>query len=386
MNSPAPAAETHVACLTPPGVGAIASLGLHGPRAWQVVRELFRLYSASQAELPSEPEIGRFWLGRLGHELADQVVLIVKETQPVASLEVHCHGGREVLRLLLETFEAHGIQTCAWQEFERLTSGDLTRSAAVAALADAPTVRTAAILLDQYHGVFERSIAAILSAWDRGESDEAGRLLEGLARYAGVGRHLTVPWRVVVAGAPNVGKSSLVNALAGYQRCVIASTPGTTRDIVTTTIAIDGWPVELADTAGLREAAGGLEEQGISLARSAATDADLCLWVLDASVPPIWPDFPMERLRAVVNKMDLQATWDLERAGDAVRVSARTGVGLDELCQAISKWLVPDPPQAGAAVPFTPELCACVEASWHYCLTGQTRESRLALQQYQVKS
>jgi tRNA modification GTPase len=67
-----------------------------------------------------------------------------------------------------------------------------------------------------------------------------------------LGRHLTRPWRVVVAGAPNVGKSSLINALAGFTRTVVTAVPGTTRDVVATAAAIDGWPVELIDTAGLR--------------------------------------------------------------------------------------------------------------------------------------
>src|SRR5207244_11945531 len=101
-------------------------------------------------------------------------------------------------------------------------------------------------------GAVGPAVDAARAALRRGDAMEAGRLLDELARYAGVGRHLTAPWRVAVAGAPNVGKSSLVNALAGYQRSVVAPTPGTTRDVVTALLAIDGWPVELADTAGLR--------------------------------------------------------------------------------------------------------------------------------------
>src|SRR5207302_2223379 len=115
-------------------------------------------------------------------------------------------------------------------------------------------------------------------ALDRGNVDEATQLLGSLVRFAALGRHLTQPWRVAVMGAPNVGKSSLVNALAGYQRSIVAPTPGTTRDVVTTLIAVDGWPIELADTAGLHTQAGDLEGQGIARARAAAGEADLCLW------------------------------------------------------------------------------------------------------------
>jgi tRNA modification GTPase len=197
--------------------------------------------------------------------------------------------------------------------------------------------------------------------------------------YAGVGRHLTVPWRLVVAGAPNVGKSSLINALAGYPRCVVAATPGTTRDLVTTFIAVDGWPVELTDTAGLREAAGMLEQQGIGLARQAMRTADLCLWVLDASVAPVWPEAHTGTVRFVINKVDLEPAWDLNEAGEAVRVSALRGSGLGELCDAISRWLAPEPPPAGAAVPFTAHLATQVEEAWRYHTAGQNREARRVL-------
>jgi tRNA modification GTPase len=131
--------------------------------------------------------------------------------------------------------------------------------------------------------------------------------------------------------------------------------------VVTTLIAVDGWLVELADTAGQRAEAGPVEAQGIAVARTAARGADLCLWVLDASAPPAWPDFTMPGLRLVVNKVDLRAAWDLGQAGEAVRVSARTGAGLDELCQAMTRWLVQDPPPPGAAVPFTAALCERLE-------------------------
>jgi tRNA modification GTPase len=369
MTSPA-ASSTYLACLTPPGRGAIATLALRGPDAWQLMRALF-LPRGGRQGLPPEPERGRFWLGRLGETSPggmDDVVLAVTRTEPVPWLEVHCHGGMEVIRLLEEVFAARGVQVCGWQDMQRRTAEDAGEATALAALADASTVRTAAILLDQYHGAFARGLEAARAAVQRNDPAEATHLLDDLARHAPVGRHLTVPWRVVIAGAPNVGKSSLVNALAGYSRSVVAPTPGTTRDVVTVAVAIDGWPVELADTAGWRDAGESLEQQGIDRARSAAAHADLCLWVLDAAAEPVWPAEPVGRVHYVLNKTDLAPAWDLTRAADAVWVSARTGAGLDELCQALSRALVPHPPPAGAAVPFTRLLAEQVEAArlaWH---------------------
>src|SRR5271163_2560972 len=100
---------TFLACLTPPGAAAIATLALRGPAAWALVRGL------AQRVLPPEPEPGRFWLTRFGDAArgeVDEVVLAVKQAQPEAWLELHCHGGREVLRLLEEQLTARGAQVC----------------------------------------------------------------------------------------------------------------------------------------------------------------------------------------------------------------------------------------------------------------------------------
>jgi tRNA modification GTPase len=368
------AAVTRVACLTPPGRGAIATIGLHGPQAWEITRQLFRTRKGT--ELPATPLPGRFWLGRLGTDIADEVILAVRQTDPVPYLEAHCHGGREAVRLLLDLFRSRGLVACSWDEFLHHTDDDPLRAAAAVALARAPTVRTAAILLDQHRGAFAAAIADILASLDHGDTAAAAQRLDQLAHFAPLGRHLTDPWRVTVAGAPNVGKSSLVNALAGYQRSVVAPTPGTTRDVVTVNLAVDGWPVELSDTAGLRTAGESLEEAGIQRARAAAAQADLCLWVLNASAEPVWPDAGSGAVRLVVNKVDLPPAWDLNQATGAARVSAQTGEGLPELCAALSGWLVPDVPPEGTAVPFTLPLCERVEEVQQTMATGQIEAVR----------
>ncbi len=373
MNS----GETCVACLTPPGAAAIATLAVRGPDAWNAVRALFRPRSGTA--LPAEPAPGRFFLGRLGADLADEVVVALVRPTPVAWVEIHCHGGAQVVRFLIESLRGRGVRECAWQELERRTDTDPLCAAAVEALAEARTPRVAAILLDQYHGAFGQEVAAVRAALDEGDAERAGALLDRLARYADLGRHLTTPWRVVVAGAPNVGKSSLVNALAGFPRCVVSATPGTTRDAVTTALAVEGWPLELIDTAGLREPAGDLEARGTEIARQAAAEADLVLWVLDAAAPPVFPTHAIERLHLIVNKIDLPAAWDLDRAAEAMRICARSGQGLAELCQSVGSWLVPLPPSPGAAVPFTPALATRVEQARAHCAAGRLAEAGLAL-------
>jgi tRNA modification GTPase len=312
---------------------------------------------------------------------ADEVVVTATQVNPVPWVEVHCHGGAEVVRWLMEIFEKQGCQSCSLSDLERATSTNPLKTAASLELAQATTVRTAGILLDQYHGACERALSEIQSALAKDDVDMAIRLLESLDRFADVGRHLTTPWKVAVIGPPNVGKSSLVNALAGFQRAVVAPTPGTTRDLVTTAIAVDGWPVELIDTAGLRDESESLEGQGIMLARQAANEADLCLWILDASEPPIWPEGELrenKKLRFVVNKIDLTAAWDIPESG-TILVSARTGAGLNELVEALGRWLVPDSPVAGVAVPFTPKLASQIEEALTDIRAGRIEEMKQKL-------
>ncbi len=369
--------QTWATCLTPAGTGAIAVLAVRGPDAWRVVSSLFR--SRSGRPVAEIPPAGALRLGWFGDATADEVVVAVKAAEPVPWVEVHCHGGVEVVRLLLETLAARGVRTCPWEEFERRSQADPLAAEALTMLAGAMTLRTAGILLDQYRGAFRREVREIIGALET-DRTRAGRLLERLSGHARLGRRLATPWRVVVAGAPNVGKSSLVNALAGFQRCIVTPTPGTTRDVVTTVIAVDGWPVELADTAGVRATPDALESMGVDLARRTAAAADLCLWVVDASEPPAWPEERPANLLVVVNKTDLPAAWDWHSIAGAIAVSARTGAGLDGLCERVAGCLVPDPPAPGAAVPSSERLAAAVEQAADRLRAGDAVAARQGLE------
>jgi tRNA modification GTPase len=334
----------------------VATVGLAGPNAWEVLRAVFQRRDGRRLDSPPAP--GRPILGRFGDDLADDVVLIAKHAGPADWFELHTHGGAQATRFALDLLASRGAVICAWPAFLKQLPGDRLQTLAAITLTEARTARTAGILLDQYHGAFAHCLDRVLEDLTNQRVNAARHALHELTAQVPLGRHLTTPWRVVLAGAPNVGKSTLINALAGFERAVVSPTPGTTRDLVATVTAIDGWPVELIDTAGQRSNADALEAQGIALARRAVATADLCLWIVDASGVPCWPapEFA-ERTLVILNKCDLPPGFDRAN-GQGLSVSARTGQGLEELLASIAQRLVPSPPAPGSPVPFTAELCA----------------------------
>jgi tRNA modification GTPase len=364
---------TVVSLLTPPGAGAIATVEVRGPRAWELAKQLFT--PVGKPALVS-PEVNRFWFGTLGN---DEVVLAVTERGASAprgpgaqgadaprsesfAIEVHCHGGRRVVRWVIEQFLSHG---CVEERTPR-PSGE-----GFELLQRAPTLRTASILLDQLNGAFANEVRAILALLET-DPPAACDPLRRIAELGNtVGRHLIEPWKVVVAGPPNVGKSSLVNALAGYQRSVVSEVAGTTRDAVSVRTAFDGWPVELIDTAGLRDAEG-LEAEGIEQARRELDEADLVLWVMDATSSKWdWP--PDDRLHAVLNKSDALTG---ERARTLPLVSAKTGEGIPALVAELVARLVPSVPAPCGAVPYTPLLIESVDSAFQHATIASWGEAK----------
>ncbi|HEV3342130.1 MAG TPA: GTPase [Pirellulales bacterium] len=345
-------ANLTAAVLTPPGRGAIATVLVAGARATATVAKLF---SPATGEDFAAAPIGRILLGRWAQSGEELVVCRRGHDE----IEVHCHGGETAVEAVLGSLADLGCQRVAWTGAVRRPMVDPIAAEARELLARATTLRTAAILLDQYHGALRQEFdecAALLDSSDEDSWRAAEHRLNVLSRRSVLGRHLVEPFQVVIAGKPNVGKSSLINALVGYQRSIVYQQPGTTRDVVSTRTAFAGWPVELSDTAGLRHGADPLEAAGIDLAIKRFAAADLRVAVFDAS--QLWDDddeaFVAQWSDALVvyNKID-QARPAATRA-QGIETSALTGLGIKDLTEAIGDRLVPDAPPAGAAIPFTP--------------------------------
>ncbi|MBM4023218.1 MAG: GTP-binding protein, partial [Planctomycetes bacterium] len=268
------------------------------------------------------------------------------------SLEIHCHGGTAAAEAVLRSLAAAGAERLEWPAWAGAAGASAIDLEARLALARAAGPRAARILCQQLAGSLAAAIDELGSPSGQGK-----RLL----RAARVGLRLTEPWRVVVTGPVNAGKSSLVNALAGHARSIVASEPGTTRDLVTTRLVMGGWEIDLIDTAGDRDGPlPATEQAGISLAAAARATADLVLRVAVAG-GAAGEAGPGEL--AVLTKADLTSDQRREPPG-AVVTSATTGLGIDGLTARIVAALVPEdhlePGLLDGPVPFTPRQVALI--------------------------
>ena len=264
--------------------------------------------------------------------------------------ELHIHGGPAVLDALVSALFEQGLRLAEPGEFTRraFETGklDLAQAEGVADLLDAETDAQRRQALDQLGGQFSRvqdrwrdafaeALAMLEAAVDFPDEDLPAdvavrarpaieRLLQELARAVGDserGERVRAGYRIALLGAPNAGKSTLLNALAGREAAIVAATPGTTRDVIEVPLVLGGYKVLLADTAGLRESPDEIEVEGVRRARAWAQDADLRLWIVDGSAAEAPSPAPAE-LRpgdlCVIAKRDLReneaAWWAAEEA------------------------------------------------------------------------
>lgn len=353
-------ADTFLSLLTPPGRGALATIEVRGPAAWRYAQACLDRPIRQSASDPIRP-----WLrGFRGQQGAAEELVVSFPAEDVA--RIHCHGGPAACENILQALVKQGAQRVAWQQL-----ADPWRIAISAAL----TERTALILLQQTPAAWEAKIRSLLKTLD-GDRSLVGEQLDELLARAPLGLHLAEPWRVVIAGRPNAGKSSLLNALLGYQRSITHDEPGTTRDVVTARTAFDGWPVELRDTAGLRATDDELEAAGVALAEAEIDSADLVLQVVPANEAKFDDQLTRREELVVRSKCDLTP----ESACNGMCVSAKTSAGLPDLIAAIAQRLVGDPPAPGALVPFHPMLVIGLKQARAALVTGELGRARAEFQ------
>jgi tRNA modification GTPase len=383
--------DTIVAVATPPGRGGIGVVRLSGPEAQAIARTLTR------RESPFEPRHATFCRildGRSSDSIVslqttntvDQVVVTWFAAPHSYTgddvIEIAAHGSPVLLPRIVELAVGAGARLAEPGEFtlRAYLNGrmDLAQAEAVADLVAAVTPLQARAAMDQLEGTLTTTIAkidaSILDVSARleasldfpdegfhfvtrdGASAELAAIaasLDALARDGRTGRVIREGRMVVIAGAPNAGKSSLFNALAGAARAIVTPVAGTTRDVLTETIDLDGVAVTLVDTAGLRESADPIEIEGVARARGAQKVAALTLVVIDRSAPidARVADAMIREARAstpdvlvVWSKADLPAAAGTGRLDDSatfapVALSAMTGEGLPALRAAIVRAL-----------------------------------------------
>jgi len=364
--------DTIAAVATPPGRGGIGIVRVSGPLAGEIAEKLIgRVPTARVASYVTARDAG-------GGAIDRGIALFFPGPRSYTGesvLEFQGHGGTAVVGEVLRACLHAGARLAQAGEFTRraFLNGmlDLAQAEAVADLIDAASTEAARSAMRSLSGEFSTEIGALVRELTElralteamldfpeeevdslHEHDAKARLAGVSSRLAGVmhrsrqGRLLREGIHVVIAGRPNVGKSSLLNRLSGEERAIVAARPGTTRDVLRESILVDGVPVHVADTAGLRETTDEVEREGINRTWREVEGADLVLVVVEAGNSDLPEDEEiLRRLPAgvprlrVYNKVDLDPGREpglVADGGGAIYLSAKTGAGIDALRRQIS--------------------------------------------------
>lgn len=382
--------------------GAIAVLRVSGPRA----KETARIFDRGFA---SEPGMMRFVRVQDDKEPIDDAMAVYFSAPASYTgedmVEIDCHGGHQTVQRILGLLSGLGFRPAEGGEFTRraFLNGkmDLAQAEAVMDIITADAEQSRKAALNQLHGSVSRAIHdvedvlldalsgidAAIDYPDEAEEDCIARLPEQLGAGRSKaerlladgrrGRVLRDGLRVVILGRPNAGKSSLMNALAGFERAIVTDIAGTTRDVLDERLSFDGVPVRLIDTAGIREATDRAEQIGVDRALDEMRRADVQLVLLDGSSPLTAEDETLIETTEngiprilVVNKCDLPRQTDY--AG-AISISAKTGQGLEELKREVLRLAAPQDADCNA-ITNERHLHALEQACAALCSAEQAEE------------
>ena len=408
--------ETIAALATPPGAGAIAIIRVSGPESLAIADRLFR----GSGPLPSQRPHGTFAVGRVeGPEgFYDEVVLLIFRAPRSYTredvVEFQCHGGRESVRRLLRLVLESGARLAEPGEFTRraFLNGrlDLTQAEAVMDLIAAQSERAAVAaaehlrgaLRHQVDGLYETVVSAaadLEAGLDFLDDDEvpaglpesaerriqlANETIRNLLQTWNTGHCLREGALVVISGRPNVGKSTLMNVLLGRPRAIVAPIPGTTRDTLEELVILEGIPIRLVDTAGLRETGCPVEREGVERAKALIAQADVRLHLVEASQPLSSEDKETicnQKVKTILvrTKCDLGIgpPPTIQGINQTVCISAMTKMGISELKRAILELL--------DIVPLTQSGVAISERHRRYLLEAE-RELSMAFAALQSRA
>ncbi len=368
-----------VALSTPPGRGGLGVVRLSGANSSNIAERILRRAPQWQPRRTRVAEL----IDENGSTLDQVMVTYFKRPHSYTAedvVEISCHGSPVILRACIDRILNQGARLAEPGEFtlRALLNGriDLPQAEAVRDLVDATTLYQARVAVQQLEGSISRSLSpvkfqlveliALLEAGiDFAEDDisvappeeilrRLTPIIEAVSRLARsfeYGHLVRAGLTLAIVGQPNTGKSSLFNALLEQERAIVTDIPGTTRDLVSEVAAIEGIPVRLVDTAGIRDGEGLVEKLGIERSYQAMADADLTMVVVDRSQPESSRDRELiERARSqgrylvAGNKSDLPPQRSID---GAIEVSARTRDGIAELRRAIMAAVTPEQGIAG---------------------------------------
>ncbi|MCZ6451784.1 MAG: tRNA uridine-5-carboxymethylaminomethyl(34) synthesis GTPase MnmE [Deltaproteobacteria bacterium] len=374
--------DTIAAVATPVGEGGVAIVRISGPQAERIAREIFARSGGRNGSLRSHTlHHGIIREPKSGEALDEVLLTLMRKPHSYTGedvVEVHCHGGpylvREVLRLILSLGARHAEQG----EFTKrgFLNGrlDLAQAEGVLDLIRARTDKGMRLALAQVRGELSKWVGELReelvdilvqveAAIDFPEEEiellhreeltakveTLKKKISGLIATYDWGRLFREGVRICIAGRPNVGKSSLLNALLGEERAIVTPVPGTTRDFIEETVNLGGLPVVLWDTAGICEGRDEVERMGVDFSLKKLKEAQGVVVVLDGSFP-ITPQDASILVEArekkgvvVINKIDLHQKLDTKEVTcvapdkEIISVSAKEGRGLDDLKQALNR-------------------------------------------------